>query len=101
MSLKEGDGLMECGENTGSFFVWEERSKSQTGVVIDGDVQGLGAGAWIAMGTVTGGANAGLKKAAKFFNIKMKELAWSGALVAHDRRPGRIECSQAIEAVAF
>ena len=101
MSLKEGDGLMECGENTGSFFVWEERSKSQTGVVIDGDVQGLGAGAWIAMGTVTGGADAGLEKASKLFNIKMKELTRSGAFVTDDWGLGRVEGSQAVEAMTL
>jgi hypothetical protein len=101
VSLVKGDGLMESGEDAGSFFVREERGKSQAGVVVDGDVKGLDAGAWIAMGTVAGGADAGLVKTAKLFNIKMKELTWSGAFVALDRRLGRIERSQAIEAMAL
>jgi hypothetical protein len=71
---------MERGQDAGSFFVWEERGKSQAGVIIDGDVEGLGAGAWIAVGTVAGGADAGLEEAAKLFNIKMKELTGSGAV---------------------
>ena len=54
----------------------------------------------VAMGTVAGSADAGLVKAAKLFNIKMKELARSGAFVTHDRRPGRVEGSEAMEAVA-
>jgi hypothetical protein len=70
-------------------------------MVIDGDVKGLEAGAWIAVGTVAGGADAGLEKAAKLFNIKMKQLAGSGAFVTKDRRLGRIECRQAVEAMAF
>jgi hypothetical protein len=68
-------------------------------MVIDGDVEGLSAGAGIAMRTVAGGANAGLEKAAKLFNIKMKELAGSGAFVTKDRRFGRIEGGQAVEAM--
>jgi len=70
-------------------------------MIIDGDVKGLDAGAWIAMGTITGGANAGLMKAAKLFNIKMKQIAGRGAFVTQDRRLGRIEGSEAVEAVAL
>ena len=99
VSLVEGDGLVECGQDAGSFFVREERGKSQAGMVINGDMEGLDTGAWVAMGTVAGGADAGLEKAAKLFNIKMKEFAGSGAFVTQDRRLGRIEGGQAIEAM--
>ena len=68
-------------------------------MVIDGDVEGLGAGARITMRTVAGGADAGLEKAAKLFNIKMKQFAGSGAFVTEDRRLGRIQGGQAIEAM--
>ena len=101
MVLIKSEGLLECREDTGDFFVWEQRGKSEAGMIIDGDVEGLGAGAWIAMGTVAGGADAGLEKAAKLFNIKMKQLAGSGALVTKDGRLGRIESRQAIEAMAL
>ncbi len=72
VSLVKGDGLVECGQDAGSFFVREERGKSQAGMVINGDMEGLDTGAWVAMGTIAGGADAGLEKAAKLFNIKMK-----------------------------
>jgi hypothetical protein len=99
MSLIEGDGLMEGGEDAGDFFIRKETGESEAGMVIDGDVEGFGAGAWIAVRTIAGGADARLKKAAKLFNIKMKELAWRGAFVTHDGRLGWIEGSQAVEAV--
>jgi hypothetical protein len=101
MSLIEGDGLMEGGENAGSFFIREKGGKSQAGMVIDGDVKGLDAGARIAMGTIAGGADARLEKAAKLFNIKMKELAGGIAFVTQDRRLGRIEGGEAIEAMTL
>ena len=91
---------MERSQNAGSFFIREERGESQTGMIIDGDVKGLDAGAWITMRAVASGANAWLEEAAKLFNIKMKELAGSGTFVAENRRLGRIESSQAIEAMA-
>jgi len=101
MSLIEGDGLLESGQDTGSFFIWEDGGESQTGVIVDGDVEGLSAGAWITMGAITGGADAGLEKAAKLFNIKMKEFTRGGAFVALDRGFGRIERSEAVEAMAL
>ena len=70
-------------------------------MIIDGDVERLDAGAWIAVGAITGGADAGLEKAAQLFNIKMKQLAGHGAFVTHDRRLGRIEGSQAVEAMTL
>jgi hypothetical protein len=101
VSFVEGDGLVERGQDAGSFFVREERGKSQAGVVINGDVERLCASAWIAVRAVAGGADAGLEKAAKLFNIKMEEFTGSGAFVTDDRRFGRIEGSQMIKAVAF
>ena len=101
VSLVEGDGLMERGQDTGSFFIGKETGKSQSRMVINGDVERLGAGAGIAMGTVAGGADAGLEKTAKLFNIKMKQLPWGGAFVTEDRRLGRIEGRQAVEAMTL
>jgi hypothetical protein len=100
MSLVEVDGLLESGQDTGSFFIREERSESQTGMIIDGDVEGLDAGARITVGAIAGGADAGLVKTAQFLDIQMKELARSGPLVANRRRPGRVEGGQAVETMA-
>jgi hypothetical protein len=69
--LVKGDGLMEGGQDTGSFFIWEKAGKSEAGMVIDGDVQAFHSGAGIAMGTITGSADAGLGETAKLFNIKV------------------------------
>jgi hypothetical protein len=101
MSLKESDGLMESGQDAGSFFIWEETRKGQAGMVIDGDVKGFSACARVALGTVAGGAHAGLMKAAQLLDIEVKKLPWSGAFVAHDRRPGRFEGAEAVEAVTL
>jgi hypothetical protein len=101
VSLVEGDGLMEGGQDAGSFFIWENGGESQAGMIVDGDVEGLDAGAWIAVGTIAGGPDAGLEETAKLFNIKVKELAGSGAFVTQNRRLGRIEGGQAIETVPF
>jgi hypothetical protein len=100
MSLVKVDGLVESGQNTGSFFIREEGGKSQAGMIIDGHVEGLDAGTGIAVGAIAGGADAGLEETAKLFNIKMKELARSGALVAERRRPGRVEGGEAVETMA-
>jgi hypothetical protein len=101
VGLIKGECLLEGGEDAGDFFIGEKRGKSQAAVVINGDVEGLEAGAGIAMGTVARGADAGLVKTAQLFNIKMKELAWSGAFVADHGWLGRIERSQAVEAMTL
>ena len=101
MSLVEGDGLMESGEDTGSFFIRKETGKGDSGMVIDGDMERLDPGALIAVGTIAGGANAGVMKTAKLFNIKMKELAWSSAFVTDERRLRRIESGEAVKALTL
>jgi len=100
MSLIEGEGLVESCEHTGSFFIREEGGESQAGMIVDSDVERLDAGARITVGTVAGGADAGLEKTAKLFNIRMKELARSGAFVAQRGRLGRVEEGEAIETMA-
>jgi hypothetical protein len=101
VGLIESDGLMEGGEDAGCFFIWKKTGKSDARMIINGDVERLDARAWIAMRTVSGGANAWLVKAAKLFNIKMKQLTGSGAFITHDRRLWRIEGGEAVEAMAF
>jgi len=101
VSLIEGEGLVESGQDAGSFFIWQETGKSEAGMIIDGDMKGLDAGAGIAVGTVAGGADAGLEKTAKLFNIKMKEIPWGLAFVTNDRSLGRIESREAVEAMAL
>ena len=71
MSGVKSQSLLECFKDAGDFFVREEGGKSDAGMIINGDVKRLDARARVAVGTVAGGANAGLVKAAKLFNIKM------------------------------
>ena len=101
MSLVEGDGLVESGQDTGDFFIGKKGGKSDSRMVIDGDVERFGAGAWVAVGAIAGGTDAGLMETAKLFNIQMKEFAGSGAFVTPDRRFGGFERTQAVEAVAL
>jgi hypothetical protein len=101
VSVVEVDGLVESGQDAGDLFIGEEGGESQAGMIVDGDMETLDAGAWVAVGTIAGGADAGLMKAAKLFNIKMKELARSGAFVTDDGGLGRVERGEAMEAVAL
>ena len=101
VSLIESDGLMERGQDAGSFFVREETGKGDSGMIVNGDMEGLDTRARIAVRAIAGGADAGLVKAAKLFNIKMKQLTRGGAFVTEDRRLGRIERCQAIEAMTL
>ena len=61
---EEEDGLAEGGDGAWGFFVFEEGGKAEAGVVVDGDVERLSAGALVAIGPVAGGADAGFVKAA-------------------------------------
>jgi hypothetical protein len=70
-------------------------------MIVDGDMEGFDAGARIAVRAIAGGADAGLVKAAQLFNIQMEELAGSGAFVTDDWWLGRIEGSQAVEAMTL
>ena len=96
----EGEGLLKRIEDTGSFFIWEERGEGETGVVVDGDVKRLSTPEpGDAMGAVAGGADPGLFKAAELLDIEMEEIAGGVAFVADDGRFGRFERGKAIEAV--
>ena len=55
---KEVDALAEGGDGAWDFFVFEDGGETEAGVIVDGDVEGFGAGALIAIGAVTCGADA-------------------------------------------
>ena len=95
MSFVEVEGLLEGRQDAGSLFVWEERGAGDAGVIVDGDVQGLGAGAWVAVG-----ADAGACEAAQLLDVEVEEIARRRAFVADDRRFWRIEGGEAVEAMA-
>ncbi len=60
----EGDGLVECVDHGGDFFVIIDAGKSESGVVVDGDVERFVASAFVAIGSVAGGAYAWMMEAA-------------------------------------
>ena len=82
MSFVEADGLLEGREDAGSLFVREERGEGEAGVIVDGDVEAPDAGAWIAVGAVAGGANAGPCEAAELLDVEVEKVAWVLVLVA-------------------
>lgn len=84
-------------ENALGAFVREETSEGEAGVIIDSDVETFDAGAWVAEGTITGGAHAWAKKAAELLDVEVEEFAGGGAFVAPRRRFRRIERGEPIE----
>ena len=92
---------MEGGEGAGDFFVWEQAGEGEAGVIVDGDMEGFDAGAWVAMGLVARGAHAWALEAAQLLDVEVEEVAWVGVFAADDRRRRRIEGGQAVEAVAL
>jgi hypothetical protein len=99
VGLVEVEGEAEGGEDAGGLFIWEEGGEGQAAVIINGDVEGLGAGAGVALGAVAGGTDPGLVKTAQFLDIQMEEITWGGVFVADDRWLGRFEGAEAVEAV--
>ena len=97
--LVEGDGLVEGGEDAGSFFVWKEGGEGESAVIVDGDVEAFDAGARVALGFVAGGADAGFGKAAELLDVEVEKIAGSVAFVAEDGRFGRFEGGETVQTV--
>jgi hypothetical protein len=97
--LVEADGLVEGVENAGDLFVGQEAGEGEAGMIVDGDMEGLDAGTWIALGAIAGGADAGALEAAQLLDVEVEKFAGRGAFIAHDRRLGRFERREAIESV--
>jgi len=97
---EEQDGLAESGDGIGDLFVWAHAGEAQAGVIVDGDVEGFVAGALVAIGSVAGGANAGLVEATELFDVQVDEFARQIPFVTDGRRRRGQEVLEAIEAVA-
>jgi hypothetical protein len=91
VSGEEVESLLESGEDAWESFVWEETGEGEAGVVIDGDVEGLDAGAWIAHEAIAGGADARAREAAQLLDVEVEEVARVSAFVAHGGRFWRFE----------
>jgi hypothetical protein len=97
VSAIEADSLVQSVQDAGNPFVGEETSEGEAGVVVDGDVETFDAGAWVAEGAITGGADAWASEAAELLDVEVEEVAWGGAFVAQRRRFGRFQSREAIE----
>jgi hypothetical protein len=100
VSLVESNCLPESVEHAGSFLVGKKAGKGEAGVIVDGNMQALHSGAWIAHGAVARGSDAGTLKTAQFLDVEVEKLSGSGTLVADDGRPGSFERREPVEPVA-
>ena len=96
----EADGLEESVEDGGSLFIREEAGEGETGMVVNGDVQGLDTGARVAMSSVPCGADSWALETAQLLDVEVEEIAWSIAFVAQGGRFWRFQGGEAIEVMA-
>ena len=68
-------------------------------MIVDGDMEALGAGAWVAESAIAGGADAGAAEAAQLLDVEMEEFARKGAFVALSRWFAWLESGQLVETV--
>jgi hypothetical protein len=94
------DGLVESSEDALSLFVGEESGEGEAGVIVDGDVEALDAGAWIALRAIAGGADTGTCEAAQFLDVEVEEIAGGVAFVAQRGRFWRLQRAKAVEVMA-
>jgi hypothetical protein len=94
------DGLVESREDAGSLFVGQESGEGEAGMIVDGDVEALDAGARIAHGAITGGPDARAREAAQLLDVEVEKVAGSVAFVAEDGRFWRLERAKAVEVMA-
>lgn len=97
----EGDDLHEGGDDAGDFLVGMDAGEAEAGVIIDGDVERLSAGAFVAVGAIAGAANAWSQEAAELLDVQVDEFAGRLAFVA-DRWRGRgQEVFEPVQSVAL
>jgi len=85
---KEGDGLVEGGDDVGDFLIGFDAGKAQAGVIVDRDVDGFDPGTFTAVGTIARAANAWADEAAQLLDIEMEQFTGCSPFVTHDRRLG-------------
>jgi hypothetical protein len=100
MSFVEVHSLLEGIEDAGSLFIGEQAGEGEARMIIDGHVEGLDSGAWVAESAVAGGAHARPGEASELLDIEMEEFAGMIAFVADGRRLGRFQGGKPAEMVA-
>lgn len=100
MSFIEADGLLESVQHAGSFFIGKQTSEGEAGMIVNGHMEGLDAGARVALSPIAGGTHPGVREAAQLLDVEVKELAGMVAFVADDGRFWRLQRREAIEMMA-
>ena len=99
MEAIEGDGLVECIEDTGDFFVGMHAGEGDATVVVDRDMQRLDPGLFITVSPVAGASDSGPPEPAQFLDVEMDKLSRPFLLVAHDRWWSRIKAFEPVQPV--
>jgi hypothetical protein len=97
---KESESGMEKENRASSGLIWEELSEGEAGMIVDGDVKELPAGAARVIPlAIAGDAMTGALDAGEFLDVEVDEFAWMGALVAADwERRRKLSQAWAMEA---
>jgi hypothetical protein len=97
--LEESERSVKEAEGAASGFVWEELSEGNSGMIIDGDVQILPAGAGGVIVAIARNAVAGALDARELFDVEMDEITRPLTLIT-TQRPRRLQSALASETVA-
>lgn len=100
MESVEAYGSLQGGYDAGDFLVWHDAGIGETGVIVDGDVEGFYAGALAAIGAVAGATNAGTFEASELFDVEVEQFTRVLPFVADDRRRRRFKRSEMIQSMA-
>ena len=93
------DRSMEESHGGVAAFIGQDLREGEAGVVVDGDVNELPAGAATALGLVGGNAMTGAEEAAELLDVEMQQIAGAGMFVAA-HGPSRFEIADTTEAFA-
>src|ERR1035438_1106261 len=91
-----GHGLAEEAAGRSCFFIGQQGGEGDAGVVVDGDIQKLPAGAAGFILGIAGDAMAGLVNAGQLLNVDVQQVAGSRKFVAHDG-PGGLQHSDLVQ----
>ena len=77
----KGEGLAEGGQDARGALIGKQAGETEATMIVDGDVERLDAGAWVAEGAIAGGTDAGLREAAQFLDVEVEEFAGQSAQI--------------------
>jgi hypothetical protein len=96
----ESHGGAQEGDGGVGFLVGQHAGKSQAGVVVNGDVQGLPAGELRTAAAASVAAQGDALVAGQGFDVEVEQVAGSGMLIAEDRGSG-MQVTPAVEMSAL